>query len=122
MDRPLEIAFHNLQHSESVEAEIRTHMDRLETRFGRLTGARVSVESLHQQHQTGNLYEVHIILSVPGQEIAVSHEPHHAKERRAHPDIRSAMKEAFKAAERRLETYKGQRRTHEKDDDTVFAP
>jgi ribosome-associated translation inhibitor RaiA len=115
MDRPLEIAFHHLQHSDSVEAEIRAHVDRLETRFGRLTGCRVTVESLHQ------MFEVHIVLSVPGQEIAVSHEPHHAKQRRAHPDAHSAVKEAFKAAERRLDTYKRQHRGHEQSGDTVFA-
>ena len=121
MDRPLEIAFHNLQHSDSVAAEITAQMERLEARFGPLVGARVSVEQLHQQHRTGNLYEVHIVLSVPGQEIVVSHEPHHARERRAHPDVRSAMKEAFKAAERRLETRKGHLRDHEPKNASVFT-
>ncbi len=106
MDRPLEIAFHNLQASESLEAEIRKQMERLEARYGHLTGGRVSVEALHQQHQTGNLYEVHVTLSRPGQEIAVSHEPHHARERRAHPDIRSAVRDAFRAVEKQLETAK----------------
>ena len=119
MDRPLEIAFHNLQASESVEAEIRKQMERLEARYGHLTGGRVSVEALHQQHQTGNLYEVHVTLSRAGQEIAVSHEPHHARERRAHPDIRSALRDAFRAAEKQLETAKaspGSRGTRGKGD------
>ncbi|MCQ8278132.1 HPF/RaiA family ribosome-associated protein [Acetobacteraceae bacterium KSS8] len=111
MDRPLEIAFHNLQRSESLEAEIRAQVEKLEARYGRLIGCRVSVEALHQQHQTGNSYEVHITFSVPGQDIVISHEPHHAKERRAHPDVRSATKEAFKAAERRLESFKSQKRS-----------
>lgn len=114
MDRPLEIAFHNLQRSESLEAEIRTQVEKLEARYGHLVGCRVSVESLHQQHQTGNSFEVHITLSVPGQDIVVSHEPHHAKERRAHPDVRSAAREAFKAAERRLESHKSQKRSADK--------
>ena len=48
MDSPLEIAFHNLQPSPSVEAELRQHVDKLERRFGRLTGCRVSVEKLQQ--------------------------------------------------------------------------
>ncbi len=119
MDRPLEIAFHNLQASESLEAEIRKQMERLETRYGHLTGGRVSVEALHQQHQTGNLYEVHVTLSRPGQEIAVSHEPHHARERRAHPDVRSAVRDAFRAVEKQLETAKaspGSRNTRGKGD------
>lgn len=102
MDRPLEIAFHNLQSSESVEAEIRRQVERLETRYGQLNGCRVSVEALHQQHQTGNLYEVHVTLSVPGRELAVSKEPHHAKERYAHPDVHTTVRDAFKAIEKQL--------------------
>lgn len=113
MDRPLEIAFHNLQVSESLEAEIRQHFERIETRYGRFTGARVSVEALHQQHQTGNSYEVHITLSLPGhaKDVAVSYEPHHARERRAHPDVRTAVRDAFRAVEKQLETTRGRERT-----------
>lgn len=112
MDRPLEIAFHNLQASESVEAEIRRQVRRLEVRYGHLTGCRVSVEALHQQHQTGNLFEVHVTLSVPGRDLVVSREPHHARERHAHPDVYSSLREAFKAAEKQLESYKAKQIDH----------
>lgn len=110
MQRPLDIAFHNLQSSESLEAEIRDHVDRLERRYGRLTACRVSVEALHKQHQTGNLYEVHVTLSVPGKDLAISREPHRARENYAHPDVRTSLRNAFKAAERQLEAYKGKQR------------
>jgi cold shock CspA family protein/ribosome-associated translation inhibitor RaiA len=110
MERPLEIAFHNMQSSEWLEAEIRQHVEKLEKRFGRLIGCRVSVEALHQQHQTGNIYEVHVILSVPGQDLAVSREPHKPKERYANPDVRTSVRDAFKAAERQLEAWKGRKR------------
>jgi ribosome-associated translation inhibitor RaiA len=111
MERPLEIAFHNIQPSEALEAEIRRHVEKLETRFGRLlVGCRVSVEALHKQHQTGNVYEVHIVMSVPGRDLAVSREPHRAKERFANPDVYVSLREAFKAAEKQLESYKGRLR------------
>ena len=112
MDRPLEIAFHNLQASESVEAEIRRQVRRLEVRYGHLTGCRVSVEALHQQHQTGNLFEVHVTMSVPGRELAVSREPHHARERHAHPDVYTSLRDAFRAAEKQLESYKSRQADH----------
>ena len=111
MDRPLDIAFHNIDHSESLEAEIRTHVERLDRRFPHLIGCRVTVEALHKQHQTGNVVAVHITLSVPNRDLVVSHDPHHAKQRRAHPDARSAVKEAFKAAERQLDAFKGKLNT-----------
>jgi cold shock CspA family protein/ribosome-associated translation inhibitor RaiA len=107
MERPLDIAFHNMDSSPAIEEEIRRHVDRLETRYGRLVGCRVSVEALHQQHQKGNVYEVHITLSVPGKDLAVSREPHRAKEHYAHPDIHTSLRDAFKVAERQLETFKG---------------
>lgn len=110
MDRPLEIAFHNMSPSASLEAEIRERIEKLEKRYGRLIGCRVSVEALHRQHQKGNIYEVHITLSVPGQDLAVSREPHRPKERYAHPDVRVSMREAFKSAERQLESWKGRKR------------
>jgi cold shock CspA family protein/ribosome-associated translation inhibitor RaiA len=110
MERPLDIAFHNMPSSEALEAEIRQHVEKIEKRFGRLIGCRVSVEALHQQHQTGNIYEVHVVLSVPGQDLAVSREPHRPKERYANPDVRTSLRDAFKAAERQLEAWKGRKR------------
>lgn len=111
MDRPLEVAFHNLQPSPTVEAELRQHVDKLERRFGRLIGCRVSVERLHNQHRTGNVFEVHVTLSVPGHDLAVSRQPHKPKERWAHPDIHTSIRDAFEAAERQLEAFKGRVRS-----------
>jgi len=106
MDRPLDIAFHNTEPSEQVEAEIRRNVEKLEKRFPHLTGCRVSVEALHNQHKTGNIAEVHIVLSVPGRDLAVSRAPHHAKDRFAAADVFTSLREAFRAAERQLMSYK----------------
>ncbi len=110
MDRPLDISFHNLQSSTSLEAEIRAHVEKLERRYTHLIGCRVTVEALHHQHRTGNPYEVHIILSVPGRDLVVSQEPHRAREKFARPDVRNSVREAFKAAARQLENYKSVQR------------
>src|SRR4051794_26060121 len=107
MERPLDIAFHGMDPSPGVETEIRQRVDKLERRYGNLVGCRVSIEALHNQHRTGNVHEVHIILSVPGRDLAVSREPHKAKDRVARPDLRGSLRDAFQAAERRLESLKG---------------
>jgi cold shock CspA family protein/ribosome-associated translation inhibitor RaiA len=106
MDRPLEIAFHEVQSSASLEIAIRKHVQALERRFTHLIGCRVSVETPHRQHQTGNLWEVHIVLSVPGRDIAVTREPHRAKERYADPDVYTTLRDAFDVAERELLKFK----------------
>ncbi len=110
MDRPLEIAFHNMSSSESLETMIREHVERLDKRHNHLIGCRVSVEALHRQHQTGNVYECHITLSLAGRDIAVSRGPHKPKINRAHPDVRASIREAFEAAERQLIEHKRQGR------------
>jgi cold shock CspA family protein len=111
MDRPLEVAFHNLQPSAAIEGELRRHVDKLERHFGRLIGCRVSVERLHNQHRTGNIFEVHITLSLPGRDLVVSRPPQKAKERFANPDIHVSIRDAFDAAERQLEAFKGRIRS-----------
>ena len=107
MDRPLQIAFHNMVPSPRIEADIREHVGRLEKRFAHLIGCRVSVEAVHQQHRTGNPYEVHIVMSVPGRDLAVSREPHHRRERHAPGDVRAVLREAFHAAESQLASFRG---------------
>jgi cold shock CspA family protein/ribosome-associated translation inhibitor RaiA len=121
MQIPLEITFHNLPPSEWIERQIRQRVQKLEKRYPRLVGCRVSVEGLHRQHQTGNVYEVHIDLKLPGGEVAVSREPHRAKEKYAHPDLRKSLRDAFAAAERRLEDYKEQQAGAVKTHEAAFA-
>jgi len=105
MERPLEIAFHGLDASPSIEAEIRRHVEKLEKRFPRLIGCRVTVEAMHRQHDLGNIPEVHVVLSVPGRDLAVSREPG-GRHRPRVTDLHGSVRDAFRAAERQLESHK----------------
>jgi hypothetical protein len=108
MDIPLEVTFHNTASDPEVESLIHEHVARLEKLYPHLVGCRVSVELPHQQHRNGNVPEVHIAIRVPGKEIAISREPHHAKERRAALNVQTSIKDAFRAAEKRLLDFKQQ--------------
>ena len=105
----LQIVFHNLQPSASLEAEIRKRVAKLEKLYGRLTSCRVSVEARHQQHRPATGFEVHIEITAPGGTIVVSEEPHHVSERHRKPTPRNAVHDAFKIAEKRLKAFKTQR-------------
>jgi cold shock CspA family protein/ribosome-associated translation inhibitor RaiA len=120
MQTPLEIAFHNMQPSEAVEADIRKRVEKLDKIYGRLVGCRVSVEGLHKQHRMGNIYEVHIELMVPGHNLVVSREPHRARERYANPDVYASIREAFKAAERQLKDFRQRQRREVKPHDPML--
>ncbi|HEY1963087.1 MAG TPA: HPF/RaiA family ribosome-associated protein [Rhizomicrobium sp.] len=106
MDIPLEIVFHNIKPSDEIDGLIREHVARLEKLYPHLIGCRVSVEMLHKQHRTGNVPEVHVAIRVPGKEIAISREPQKAKQRHASPNVHTSIKDAFRAAEKRLKDFK----------------
>jgi cold shock CspA family protein/ribosome-associated translation inhibitor RaiA len=63
---------------------------------------RVIVEAMHKHHHKGNVYAIHIDITVPGKELAVSREP--ALDH-AHEDIYVAIRDAFDAAKRRLQDH-----------------
>jgi len=110
MQTPLNIAFHNTPSDPRIEAEIRERVEKLERLFDGLIGCRVAVEAQHQQHRTGNVYDVHIELVVPGGQLVVSRQPKKAQEKYADPDVYTSVRDAFQAAERQLKEYKAQLR------------
>jgi cold shock CspA family protein/ribosome-associated translation inhibitor RaiA len=107
MQVPLEIRYPQFEGSEALEGEIRRHVDKLNRIYERLIACRISIELPHRQHKTGNVPEVHIEMSVPGgKPLVVSREPHKAQQRHARPDVRTALRDAFKAAEKQLKSFK----------------
>lgn len=118
MDTNLEIAFHNMDPQPELDAYIRERAEKLEKLFDRMVGMRVAVENQHRQHRTGNIYDVHIELMVPGNDIVVSRQPKKAKERYANPYARTSIRDAFEAAERQLKEYKQKLRNDVKVQDT----
>ncbi len=107
MQIPVEIAFHNCERSDSVEDSIRLHIDRLEEIHPRLTGCRVRVDQRNDNPTHTIPPVVRIEISVPGRkDIVVSHEPDHLQRKFQHPDVRNAIGEAFRIAERQLNVAK----------------
>ncbi|MGF1562475.1 MAG: HPF/RaiA family ribosome-associated protein [Geminicoccaceae bacterium] len=94
MSVPLQIAFHNVPHSDAIEDDIRQRVAKLESIYKRMTACRVVVEAPARAAQKGTMYDVRIDIDVPGSEIVVSREPH--------PDCHQALNEAFAAAKRQL--------------------
>lgn len=106
MDRPLEIGFHGLQGSAALEADIRMHVDKLEQHCKNLISCRVTVEASGNKNQPHGHVSVRIMLGLPGRDLAISHDPHHEKDSRAHPDVYTAIRDAFRVAERQIQGLK----------------
>jgi ribosome-associated translation inhibitor RaiA len=112
----LQITFHEFDPPQLAKERIRERFDRLVTIYPPITACRVVAESPHRHHKKGNLFSVHIDLTLPGGEVAVNrnHDDKHA-----HEDFFVAMRDAFNAAERQLRTYSqrihGRTKTHDTD-------
>jgi len=104
---PLQITFRHMEPSPALEQRIR----KLATRFDRFSDqimrCHVVVEPLSQRSQQGALFDFRIDITLPDEEIAI-HRAHPADH--AHEDPYVALRDAFRAARRRLEDYERKRR------------
>jgi len=113
MQVPLEIAFHNAEHSDWAENEIRNHVARLEDIYKRLTSCRVRVDQRANNAQQSIPPVVRIEIGLPGhKDIVVSHEPEHLLRKYQRPDLHKAINEAFRIAERQLSAFKQRMSNH----------
>ena len=126
MGFPLQITFRNMASSAAIEANIRERVAKLELFHDAIENCHVIVEAPHKHHRKGNVYQVHITLGVPGPDIVIkqsarrldsgeSGEPkpnglienHRTGKRGAHEDLYVALRDAFRAAERKLKDHAG---------------
>jgi cold shock CspA family protein/ribosome-associated translation inhibitor RaiA len=107
MKLPLEITFRHTEPSPVLEARIRELAGQLEKFSAHIMRCHVIVEPVpHHQHK-GGLHEFHIDITLPDAEIAIrkAHPADHA-----HEDPYVALRDAFRAARRKLEDYERKRR------------
>jgi cold shock CspA family protein/ribosome-associated translation inhibitor RaiA len=104
---PLQITFRQMDPSPALEARIRELAARLDRFSEHIMRCHVIVEPLaHHSHQ-GALHDIHIDITLPDEEIAIRHS-HPADH--AHEDPYVALRDAFRAARRKLEDYERKRR------------
>lgn len=132
MKLPVDITFHNLGFIDWIDAEIRKRAAKLQAYCPDIASCRVLVEIPHRHHQHGNRLRLHIDMTVPGEEIAVSQTPslHGLQQDLDEPmsekrfeigtmrkDAQLVIRQAFDIARRRLQDYARRRRgavkTHE---------
>jgi cold shock CspA family protein/ribosome-associated translation inhibitor RaiA len=114
------VTFRGIDRSEALETDIVTRLRKLETYYPRIMCCRVLVEPAQRHHESGNRYHVRIDLTVPGEEIVVSHEAglhgtaqdvdaeRLTKAAESDPERKHAavaVREAFDVARRRLQDY-----------------
>jgi len=120
MRHPVQITWRDMAPSTAVGTKIREEAAKLEEFYDRITSCHVTI-GIPRRYQNGKYqFHVRIDLTVPGAEIVVNHEPtlHSSPQRlggeeRAkgqelsspHKDVYVAVRDAFKAARRKLQEF-----------------
>jgi sigma 54 modulation/S30EA-like ribosomal protein len=99
---PVQISFTEVRPSVAVQAAVRGEVAALERYFSGIVSCRVVVGEPHRHQRRGHLYQVKIFLTVPGDELVVSHERSLDS---SHVDVYQAVRDAFGVARRELEDY-----------------
>ena len=104
-DIPLEISFHNMDHSDHIEHQVRRQAAKLQRFKNTLVNVRVAVEAAHKGSQSTDM-AVKVEAKVPGSLIVgqSSGRPHHAVD---NADAYGFIRDAFDNAVRRIESYIG---------------
>src|SRR5690349_7506183 len=100
MNTPLKISFHGVDPSPAIEARIQERAARLERFHPRITSCEVAVEEPHHKHRKGNLFSVRLLIRTPTSEVVINRA---GPEDHAHEDFFVALRDAFDAAQRKLE-------------------
>jgi len=96
MQVPAQITFRDVKHSPEVEAHIREKISKLDKYLGNIIACQVVVEYANKQ-QSGNQYNVRVIVSVPNKELVSTH--NHDE------NMYVSIKEAFDDVVRQMEAY-----------------
>jgi len=93
---PMQISttFRDMPSNPSLQAAAERWVARLETVCDRIVACHVTIEKPHRHHLHGTPFQVHIVLTVPGANIAVSNQ--------VNVDAYVALADAFRAARRKL--------------------
>ena len=100
MQLPLEVHFHNMDHSDALHDRAREAAAKLEQACPQLQSCRVFIEAAHYRKGTGNMYEVRIDMRVPRHEVAV-HLTQNEDDTK-NEDAHALLSRTFKLAEKRL--------------------
>jgi cold shock CspA family protein/ribosome-associated translation inhibitor RaiA len=114
MNQPVEIIFRNAERSDAVEDAVRERAQGLARLHERMQHCRVVIEMTHRRMPKGREYRARIDLKLPGRNLVVGRASTSAP---GHADAYQAVRHAFDAAARRLQSFSHRRRgevkTHE---------
>ncbi len=106
---PVQITVRDMPSSPALEDHLRKKANKLNQYYDRINSCKIVIHIPQKHKHQGKLFSVSIDLSVPGKELVVN--------RKLDEDVYIAIRDAFQAVQRQLETYickrRGDVKTHE---------
>ncbi len=103
MSVPVTITYRGIHPSPSLDERIGKWVRKLETAYDRIESCHVVIElPRRRRHSSGQRFHVRVRLTVPGEEIVVSHDPGPED---GHANAYATIRDSFHAARRQLEDY-----------------
>lgn len=101
MESPIQYTWRGFDHTESQAELVRTHAEKLLQFHPAIERMRVTVERAQHRRHHGDLFEVRLHITIPGEDVQVNH---HSDQAHDHEDLRVAVRDAFQAARRQLKS------------------
>lgn len=117
---PVQVRFRHMRAYDPAEKWVLEAVRKMDEFYPKIMSCRVVLEKPHRSRRSGNPYEVHVDLSVPGKELVVMHEadlhstqqrlrrrdkPKRRETKDRHQDLHVAIHDAFETAGRQLRDY-----------------
>lgn len=102
MDLPLQITARDIELTDTIKTEIAERAEKLDKFYDRIMRCKVMVECPKRHQNDGKLYNLRIVIKVPGAELTVKRE--------LNKDLYVAIRDAFDAARRKLEDFAREQR------------
>ena len=97
----MNLPFKDFPATDSLREAVEKRADKVKTRYPEISTFEVVLAAPHQHKHQGNLFTCHIEVHLPRVEpIVIDHDP---DDNHAHEDAYVAIRDAFKALEKRLE-------------------
>ena len=103
MQRPPQITFKDIGHSDAIEARIHERIAKLEEISVDIVGCQVRVRAPHRRQHKGKQYVIDLDVQMPASTLHLDRRP---GDDEAHTDITIAIRDTFEAMERKLRKWK----------------
>ena len=73
MQVPLQITFRGISQSDALRTQLHEKADKLQQYCDKIIACQVVFEKPNHNHAHGDLYDTHVILTIPGKELVATH-------------------------------------------------